>query len=202
MSSIWRPYFTITPAISGDLFVFIHPYFDGNGRTARLLATFLLQRGGYGLNGYFSLEEHHARDLDAYYGALAAHPHPNYYEGRADADLTPWCAYFASLLARVFTLAREEVLRAAGGIPTEPEALRRLNGRARRVLGLFARQDRIGATDIATALGLSQRMVRNLLQDWVADGWLLVADPSKRARAYELSAIYRQWLIAGSREVS
>ena len=71
-------------------FVTIHPYYDGNGRTARLLATFLLRHGGYGLNGFFSLEEHHARDLAAYYNSLSVHPHHNYYEGRAAADLTPW----------------------------------------------------------------------------------------------------------------
>ncbi|HHH75622.1 MAG TPA: Fic family protein, partial [Phycisphaerae bacterium] len=63
-------------------FVTIHPYYDGNGRTARLLATFILHRGGYGLNGLFSLEEYHARDLEGYYRALAVHPHHNYYFGR------------------------------------------------------------------------------------------------------------------------
>jgi len=58
--------------------VTIHPYYDGNGRAARLLATFLLHRGGQGLQGLFSLEEHHARDLAAYYGSLMVHPHHNY----------------------------------------------------------------------------------------------------------------------------
>jgi Fic family protein len=33
-------------------FVTIHPYYDGNGLTARLIATFLLHRGGYELNGF------------------------------------------------------------------------------------------------------------------------------------------------------
>ena len=94
-------------------FVTIHPYYDGNGRTGRLLATFLLHRGGYGLHGFFSLEEHHARDLAAYYRSLAVHPHHNYYEGRAEADLTPWLEYFLQILADVFAAAREETLRSA-----------------------------------------------------------------------------------------
>lgn len=113
-------------------FVTIHPYYDGNGRTGRLLATFLLHRGGYGLHGFFSLEEHHARDLTAYYGALARHPHHNYYEGRATADLTPWLPYFLQVLAEVFTTAKEEALRAAAGLQfigrisaTDPAGLER-----------------------------------------------------------------------------
>lgn len=58
-------------------FVTIHPFYDDNGRTARLLAAFLLHRSGYGAGGAFSLEEHHARDLEAYYHALTTHPHHN-----------------------------------------------------------------------------------------------------------------------------
>ena len=87
-------------------FVTIHPYYDGNGRTARLLATFILHKGGYGLGGFFSLEEHYARDLQGYYRALTVHPHHNYYFGRSEADLTPWLEYFISTLAEVFEAVR------------------------------------------------------------------------------------------------
>lgn len=174
-------------------FVTIHPYYDGNGRTARLIATFLLHRGGYGLNGFFSLEEHHARDLDGYYQALVTHPHHNYYEGRAEADLTGWVEYFIRLTSRVFELAKDEALRSArDGLPTEPEELRKLDRRARMVLGLFAKQESITATDVAKLLGLSDRQVRDLIRGWVMNGWLVISDPAKRSRAYVLSAEYRR----------
>lgn len=184
----------IIAALAHYQFVTIHPYYDGNGRTARLLATFLLQRDGYGLRGFFSMEEHHAKDLEAYYASLAVHKHHNYYEGRAQADLTCWLEYFTTLLADVFARAKDEAARyAKEGIPLEPELLRKLDRRARVVLGLFARKDTVITQEVAAALGLSGRMVRNLLTAWVKDGWLVVANPSNRARAYRLSAIYRKF---------
>jgi hypothetical protein len=33
-----------------------------------------------------------------------------------------------------------------------------------------------------------------LLNKWVKDGWLVIANPSNRKRAYGLSAIYRQYI--------
>jgi Fic family protein len=176
-------------------FVAIHPYYDGNGRTARLLATFLLQRDGYGLNGLFSLEEEHARDLPAYYKALAVHPHHNYYEGRETADLTPWVEYFLATLGAVFATAKVEVLRITQDrLAAEPESLRRLDPRARAVLALFAQQERITTPEVARLLGLSDRTARLLLQKWSSEGWLVVADPSRKGRMYELSASYRQFI--------
>lgn len=168
--------------------VTIHPYFDGNGRTARLLATFILHRGGYGLHGFFSLEEHHARDLAGYYGSLATHPHHNYYAGRAEADLTGWLEYFVETLARVFTAAQGEAERYASQSDvrehSEPEDLRRLDHRARAVLALFAGAATITSAQVAGSLGLSERTARLLLRRYVADGWLLVANPSNRRRSY------------------
>jgi len=176
-------------------FVTVHPYYDGNGRTARLLATFILHKSGYGLNGFFSLEEHHAKDLQGYYQALTVHPHHNYYFGRSEADLTAWLEYFISSLAEVFEAVRCRAQKCAvEGLEVEPEDLRRLDHRARVVLGLFARKETIIAPQVAEVLGLSQRMARNLLGTWVKEGWLEVANPSRRARSYSLSAKYRQYI--------
>lgn len=176
-------------------FVTIHPYYDGNGRTARLLATLLLHKGGYGLNGLFSLEEYHARDLETYYSALDVGGHHNYYMGRAGADLTGWLDYFASALSTVFAAGREEAQRYAGqGMPVEPDELRRLDHRARIVVALFASHELIRASDVAAVLGLSDRMARVLVQQWVEDGWLVTADPSKRGRTYSLADGYRQFI--------
>ncbi|MBF0385304.1 MAG: Fic family protein [Candidatus Omnitrophica bacterium] len=176
-------------------FVTIHPYYDGNGRTARLLSTFILQRDGYGLNGFFSLEEHHARDLEGYYRALATHKHHNYYQGRADVDLTAWVEYFVKLLAKVFQQARDEALRAGGEKTTvEPEELRRLDHRAKTVLALFAKKDKVSVKEIAETLGLSDRMARNLAAGWVKDGWLVILNESNRARSYGLSKGYEKFL--------
>ncbi len=186
------------PLVAGLLhyqFVTIHPYYDGNGRTARLLATFILQRGGYGLQGFFSLEEFHARDLTAYYRALATHPHHNYYEGRANADLTSWMNYFLSTLADAFGEVRDSVTRHAGqNLIVEPEFIRRLDHRSRIALSLLGDRETVTNVQVAQALGLSTRMARVLIKGWVDGGMLVVTAAARRNRAYGLSAIYRQYL--------
>ena len=92
----------IKAAVSHYQYATIHPYFDGNGRTARLLTTLVLHLGGYDLKGLYALEEYYARDLAAYYDALSLGPSHNYYEGRAEADITKWVSYFIAGMAMAF----------------------------------------------------------------------------------------------------
>lgn len=72
--------------------------------------------------------------------------------------------------------------------------LRFLGHRARRVLVLFSTQELIQSSEVASLLGISVRQIRDLLTGWVKDGWLEVADPSKRGRKYRLEEEYRALL--------
>ena len=80
------------PFISGLAhyqFATIHPYYDGNGRTARLLATLILHKYGYGLKGIYSLEEYYATNLNHYYDALTIGTDEDYYDGNTDGVDAP-----------------------------------------------------------------------------------------------------------------
>lgn len=51
----------IIAVIAHYQFATIYPYYDGNGRTERLLTNLVLHRSGYGLKDIYSLEEYYAR---------------------------------------------------------------------------------------------------------------------------------------------
>ena len=173
-------------------FATIHPYYDGNGRTARLLTTLILHLGGYDLKGLYSLEEYYARNLGAYYDALTIGPSHNYYDGRAEADITKWVEYFCAGMADSFESVKRRAQEAAGsGAQDRSTALRRLDPRQRKALELFRDSNTITSRDIASLFAISARAARNLLSAWVENGFLVVTDPAKRSRKYELATDFQ-----------
>ncbi|HEY5038528.1 MAG TPA: FaeA/PapI family transcriptional regulator [bacterium] len=61
-------------------------------------------------------------------------------------------------------------------------------------MDLFASHAKVTTPEIARKLGLSDRMVRLLLIQWVKEGWLKLANASKRGRAYELSGPLKKYI--------
>ena len=178
----------IRAGIAHYQFATIHPYYDGNGRTARLLTTLLLHRGGYDLKGLYSLEEYYARDLAAYYKALTVGPSHNYYEGRAAADITPWVEYFCDGMADSFESVKRRAEEAASsGAQDQSPLLRKLEPRQRKALELFRTSETITSSDVQKLFGISQRTARVLMAAWVDTGFLTVADPAKKSRKYGLA---------------
>jgi Fic family protein len=68
-------------------FVHIHPFIDGNGRTARLLSTLILYKTGYDFKRLFTISEYYDKNRPAYYEAIQT-------VRKSNMDMTTWFEYF------------------------------------------------------------------------------------------------------------
>ena len=82
--------------------VAIHPFLDGNGRTARALANLILYHAGYDIKKLFSLEEYYDTNPTGYYEALQS--------VRKTGELTTWLEYFTAGIAEEMEKIKEHVL--------------------------------------------------------------------------------------------
>jgi Fic family protein len=191
----------VKAAIAHYQYATIHPYYDGNGRTARLLTTLVLHLGGYGLKGLYALEEYYARDLGAYYEALTIGSSHNYYLGRDEADITRWIVYFIEGMADSFKRVREQTSREAKtGAADLSAPLRNLDARQRKALALFESSRELMAGEIGGLFGYQPRTTSKLCRSWVESGFLEVADAAKKSRRYRLAAPWEA-LVANSENV-
>jgi len=74
-------------------FVDIHPFLDGNGRTARVLCTLILYQHGYDFKRLFSLSEYYDKNRRSYYNAIQS-------VRNEEMDMTFWLEYFVDGLKR------------------------------------------------------------------------------------------------------
>lgn len=182
----------IIAAIAHYQFATIHPYFDGNGRTARLLTTLILHLGGYDLKGLYSLEEYYARNLASYYDAISIGESHNYYMGRSEADITKWVEYFIEGMASSFeNVLKQMVETEKKGSIDQSDLIRKLDPRQRKALNLFQEFETVSSTQIGELFGFQPRTSSKLCKDWVESGFLEIVDASRKNRKYKLSGSYQ-----------
>ncbi len=73
--------------ISQHHFVDVHPFLDGNGRTARVLSTLILYQNGYDFKKLFSISEYYDKNRHKYYDTIQS-------VRDNDMDMTVWLEYF------------------------------------------------------------------------------------------------------------
>ena len=188
----------IVAGIAHYQFATIHPYYDGNGRTARLLTMLILHLNGYGLKGLYSLEEYYALNLGAYYEAITIGDSHNYYMGRAEADITKWVDYFLEGMATSFeNVIRRMAEAETRGLTDQSGLMRTLDPRQRKTLVLFQESETVTAKQIGSLFGFKTRTGSQLCKDWVEEGFLSIVDMSNKGRRYQLSKKYEELIIDG-----
>jgi len=91
-------------------FLAIHPFTDGNGRTARILSMYLLERSGYHFARFYPLEQVTLETRPQYYDSLFRAQRCWY---GADEDLTPWIEYYTESVFAQWEQAHKRVRRQA-----------------------------------------------------------------------------------------
>jgi len=102
-------------------FVIIHPFMDGNGRTARLATKVLLKDMGLDTFNLFSFENYYNKNVGKYFSSVGLSG--NYYELIPIVDFTGWLEYFTDgiidELLRVKKELEAESISAAPRIKSE-----------------------------------------------------------------------------------
>lgn len=88
----------------------IHPFIDGNGRTARSSATLIMFLDGYDIRRFFSLEQYFDENPLDYYETLQAVSNQLVLDTH-ERDLTPWLEYFTRGVAIEMNKIKERVKR-------------------------------------------------------------------------------------------
>lgn len=85
-------------------FVRIHSFIDGNGRTARVLASQILYLRGFDFKQFFCLDDYYDSDRLSYYRVLQS-------VNQKTLDLTNWLEYFVEGVNVSINVVKERVIR-------------------------------------------------------------------------------------------
>lgn len=159
-------------------FAYIHPFFDGNGRMARILTAYYLLLNGYEVTKYFILDDYYDIDRLAYSDMLHS----------ADSgEKTRWTEYFLegityslqAALRRIEALKGEKVDQLTG----EKRVL--VSKREEEVLQLMLEKKALKTQDVAEAFGVTRQQAQFLLNSLVKKG-IIVKFGKTKLSYYEL----------------
>ncbi|KKR87389.1 MAG: hypothetical protein UU48_C0003G0015 [Candidatus Uhrbacteria bacterium GW2011_GWF2_41_16] len=139
----------------------IHPFVDGNGRTARALATLVLYQRGYDFRRLSAIEDYYNTDRSAYYTAINIGKN---YKGRR-IDFTPWLEYFVKGFKEEIDQVKHTVMNlAVKKIDTDINSQVFLDKDQIAILDFMETVGRITVTDVIDVVRCPRRTAQFHLQ--------------------------------------
>lgn len=168
--------------------VTIHPFEDGNGRTARLMSGYVLDLFGYGFNGIGSLEEYFAYDPEEYYNSLQMGLPAVYYSGRNDPPHPEiWANYFLRMIElyseKVCEISKESAEDSLAG------SLSYLSAKEKELLRFLLEKRLYEFTpiEVSKQISVTNKTIINRCVKLAANGFLRPNIVKERVRSYSLT---------------
>jgi len=132
-------------------FVRIHPFVDGNGRTARIIAALILRIRSFDTKQFFCLDDYYDMDRSEYYQALrTVNPQKR--------DLTRWLEYFVEGVAVSIDSVRERVAHlSAERVRAKKKGQIALTERQMRIVEFINKKGKINIADMAVMFKISRQ---------------------------------------------
>lgn len=178
----------IVAAVVHYQLVTIHPFEDGNGRTARLMSGYILDLNGYGFNKIGSLEEYFAYDIDEYYASLQMNLPSLYYSGRDNPPHPEiWVDYFLHMVELYSKKVCE--ISAASTQDSLDSALSHLNKKEKDFLAFLLKKRlfEFAPVEVSRQLGVTSKTVISRCAKLSANSFLIPNTVRERIRTYSLS---------------
>lgn len=182
----------IVAAVVHYQLVTIHPFEDGNGRTARLLSGYIMDLNGYGFNGIGSLEEYFAYDIDEYYNSIQMGLPALYYSGRENPPHPEiWINYFLKMV--MLYSGKVCDLQLASDEESIAASLSFLKGKEKELLHflLLNYKREFTPIEVSRELSVTNKTIINRLTILVKNGFVVPISVNQRIRSYQLSEFTR-----------
>ena len=139
----------------------IHPFNDGNGRTARALATLILYERGYDFRRLFALENYYNANRPVYYKAINAGK--TYAERRT--DITSWLEYFVKGFKQEIDEVKNKILPLSSrNVGRKIKSQIYLTPEQLKIIDFLDQVGRINTKDVEDILSMPKRTAQLQLQ--------------------------------------
>jgi len=130
----------------------IHPFIDGNGRVARLLASLILYKSGFDHRRFFALDDYYDADRKSYYAALKTVQDNK-------SDLTLWLEYFTEGVFYSVNKVREVIARIDFGQKPEEREQIELTEKQIKILERIREKGKITNSDLRLMFKVSRQAI-------------------------------------------
>jgi len=142
-------------------YVRMHPHSDGNGRTARALATLVLLRREFDTKRFFTLDDFYNSNTKRYYDALKS-------VDKNTVDITEWLEYFCDGVYFSLKAVKDKIMMLTGGKKKgKKDKQVAIDERQIKIVEFLKKQSNVTNKDVRELLNTSNATAYSLLETLV-----------------------------------